>query len=106
MKKIVSFAVISMAALSFNATASEAAGDAEAGKASYAMCGGCHGATGAGMPAAGYPKLSGQTEAYIYEQLMAFKNGTRVNATMNAMAATLATEADVRNVSAYIATLK
>ena len=105
MKKI----ILSMAAMvSISSANAEvvSAGDAEKGKANYAVCMGCHGATGAGMPAAGYPKLAGQSEQYIYDQLTAFKNGTRTNPTMTAMAGMLATDADVQNVSAYIATLK
>lgn len=83
-----------------------AGGNAEAGKAKYTTCAGCHGATGAGLAAAGYPALSGKSAEYIAEQLHAFKTGKRQNATMSAMAATLASDQDVADVAAYIATFK
>lgn len=47
-------------------------------------CVGCHGANGEGGPAA--PKLNDKSADYIVEQLKAYQDGTRVNATMNAMA--------------------
>ena len=100
MKKLLSLAIL------LGAFSVAHAADIEAGKASYATCVGCHGATGAGLPAAGYPALSGQSAEYIEEQLHAFKSGKRVNPTMNAMANLLATDQDVANVAAYIATLK
>lgn len=42
-------------------------------------CAACHGPTGAGNPAAGYPKVSGQHAAYLKKQLQDFKKGTRSN---------------------------
>ena len=44
------------------------AGDAAAGKAKSAACGGCHGFDG-NSPLATYPKLAGQNEAYITKQV-------------------------------------
>lgn len=41
-------------------------------------CAGCHGPTGAGMPAQ-YPRLAGQYAEYIDAQLKAFRSGTRAN---------------------------
>lgn len=80
------------------------AGDAAAGKAKAATCGGCHGATGvSAVPT--YPNLAGQKEAYMVKQLKAFKDGSRKDPTMNAMAAPL-TDADMDNLAAYYAGLK
>lgn len=102
MKKV----VMTVAALSLVATFGTAvAGDAAAGKAKFAVCAGCHGPTGAGNAALGYPKLSGRDAAFVAEQLRAFKSGARVNATMKAMTAGL-TEADMDNLAAYVATLQ
>lgn len=81
------------------------AGDAAAGKAKFAMCLGCHGPTGAGNAAAGYPSLMGKDAAFVAAQLHAFKSGTRVNPTMQAMTASL-TDADIDNLAAHVATLK
>ncbi|MGV6825711.1 MAG: c-type cytochrome [bacterium] len=102
MKKLI---VIAAVALMGSAGSVMAAGDAAAGKAKYATCGGCHGPTGAGNAAAGYPALAGKDAAFIAEQLAAFKSGARDNATMKAMTAALS-DADMANLGAYIATFK
>ena len=96
-------AVIS--ALTLAASANVAiAGDAAAGKAKAASCAGCHGAKGiSAIPM--YPNLAGQKEAYLTKQMKAFKDGTRKDPTMNAMAAPLS-DADMANISAYFAGLK
>jgi cytochrome c553 len=41
-------------------------------------CAGCHGATGAGLPAQ-YPQLSGQYAEYTEDQLKKFRSGERAN---------------------------
>ncbi len=82
-----------------------AAGDANAGKAKFAVCAGCHGPTGAGNEALKYPKLSGRDATFVAEQLRAFKSGARESATMKAMTAGL-NDADIDNLAAYVATLK
>lgn len=80
------------------------AGDAAAGKTKAASCAACHGATGiSAIPT--YPNLAGQKEAYLVQQLKAFKDKTRTDPTMNAMAAPL-TDADMANLAAYYASLK
>ncbi len=40
-------------------------------------CAACHGPTGQGNPAAGYPALRAQQSAYVLAQLQAYANGTR-----------------------------
>ncbi|MDT8282215.1 MAG: cytochrome c [Gammaproteobacteria bacterium] len=80
------------------------AADAAAGKAKAATCAGCHGATGiSAVPT--YPNLAGQKEAYTVKQLKAFKDGSRKDPTMNAMAAPLS-DADMANIAAHFASLK
>jgi cytochrome c553 len=80
------------------------AGDAAAGKTKAASCAGCHGATGiSAVPT--YPNLAGQKEAYLVKQMKAFKDKTRTDPTMNAMAAPLS-DADIADLSAYYAGLK
>ena len=94
-----------VSALTLAASANVAiAGDAAAGKAKAASCGGCHGANGiSAVPT--YPNLAGQKEAYLIKQMKAFKDKTRKDPTMNAMAAPLS-DADIANISAYYAGLK
>ncbi len=42
-----------------------------------AACIGCHGPSGKGNPAAGYPAVAGQHAVYTYKQLQAFHDETR-----------------------------
>jgi len=42
-------------------------------------CMGCHGPTGSGNPASGYPRLAGQWAVYTEAQLLKFKSEERVN---------------------------
>jgi len=88
-----------------------AEGDAAAGAASYAVCSACHGPQGQGMQALNAPKLAGQDPLYLKEQLRKYKAGIRgthendiFGKQMQPMAATLATDAMVNNVLAYIGT--
>lgn len=87
-------------------------GDATAGKPLYAVCAACHGAQAEGNPALHAPKLSGQGDWYLQRQLKNFKQGARgthakdvFGKTMAPMAATLADDTAIANVSAYIRTL-
>ena len=73
------------AAITLAASANVFAGDAAAGKAKAATCFACHGANGISLQPI-YPNLAGQKEAYIVKQLKAFKDGSRKDPTMNAMA--------------------
>ena len=80
------------------------AGDAAAGKAKAASCGGCHGVQGiSAVPT--YPNLAGQKEAYLVKQMKAFKDGSRKDPTMNAMAKPLS-DADMANLAAHYAGMK
>lgn len=80
------------------------AGDAAAGKAKAASCNACHGANGiSAVPT--YPNLAGQKEAYLLKQMKAFKDGSRKDPTMNAMAAPLSDE-DMANIAAHYSGMK
>ena len=68
------------------------------------ICAACHGADG-NSAAPANPNLAGQGADYITLQLAHFKAGVRVNATMQAMAATLS-DADMRALGAYYAQQK
>lgn len=96
MKKLLGLAVI----LVFAPVAHAA--DVEAGKAKAAtVCAACHGAAGVSVEDA-VPHLAGQRAGYLEAQLKAFKEGTRKNPVMNAMAAQLGPE-DMANLAAHFA---
>lgn len=74
-------------------------GSAEAGKAKAVVCGACHGIDGNSVNPE-WPILAGQHAGYSYKQLMAFKNGDRMNALMLGQVAMLS-EDDMRNLAVY-----
>ena len=70
-------------------------------------CAGCHGATGAGLPAQ-YPRLAGQYPEYVEAQLKAFRAGERRN-DANKMMQTIASkmsDPEIRAVSDYASGLR
>ncbi len=68
-------------------------------------CAGCHGPSGAGLPAQ-YPRLQGQYAEYTESQLTGFRQGTRANnASMTAISARLS-DLEIKAVSDYIAGLR
>lgn len=78
--------------------------DIAAGKSKSAMCAACHGYAGISeIPM--YPNLAGQKEAYLVKQLKGFKSGKRQDAVMAPMAKILS-DADIKNLAAYYASLK
>jgi len=67
-------------------------------------CAGCHGASGKGNPAAGWPALSGQVADYTKLQLETFRSKQRANDS-NAMMRTIAerlTDAEIEAVSNFV----
>jgi cytochrome c553 len=70
-------------------------------------CAGCHGPTGAGMPAQ-YPRVAGQYSEYIASQLKAFRDGTRANDPNGMMRGVTArmTDREMRAVAEYAAGLR
>ena len=88
-------------------------GDVAAGKTHFStVCAACHGGNAKGKPELKAPALLGQNDWYIATQLQKFKSGLRgsnpkdvTGLQMKGMAATLADDAAVSNVAAYIATL-
>ncbi|WP_322399753.1 c-type cytochrome [Massilia luteola] len=67
-------------------------------------CAGCHGAQGEGNAAGGFPRIAGQSAAYLGKQLGAYANGARVNPIMQPIAKAMNAE-QIRDVSAYYASL-
>lgn len=79
--------------------------DVAQGKAKYATCVACHGAQGQGGMG---PKLAGQPANIIEQKLNAYKSRQKVgpqSAMMWGLSAGL-TDADIKNIAAYTATLK
>ncbi|MDQ2916962.1 MAG: cytochrome c4 [Pseudomonadota bacterium] len=88
-------------------TAQPAATSADPAKARQIVsqvCAACHGVDGNSVVSAN-PNLAGQGADYITLQLMHFKAGVRVNATMQAMAATLS-DADMQAIGVYFSQQK
>lgn len=75
------------------------AGSAEAGKDKSTTCAACHGADGVSVNPE-WPNLAGQSARYIYEQLMAFKNGDRQNVLMSSQAMGLSDQ-DMKDLGVY-----
>ena len=80
-------------------------GDPERGSELSHECSDCHGEDGMGNEE--YPKISGLDEAYMFEQLMAFKNGERPNtAEMMLWFLEELNEEDLADLAAYYASRK
>ncbi|MDZ7644684.1 MAG: cytochrome c oxidase subunit II [Woeseiaceae bacterium] len=96
----------------FAETQAASPGNVQAGKARYTVCASCHGQNAEGMQALNGPKLAGQSEWYMRAEIAAFQDGLRgyhdddtYGKQMVPMANTLASEAAVNNVIAYMQSL-
>lgn len=99
------FALVALSLLSITAFADPiTGGNAEAGKTKSAPCAACHGATGDSQNAQ-FPKLAGQSPAYVVKQLGKFKSGERANPVMAPQAAALSDQ-DMKDLAAFYATQK
>ena len=85
---------------------------ASRGKAAYMICSSCHGPEGEGSQAMNAPALAGQEGWYLKRQIHKFKDGQRgthaediYGMQMRPMAMTLANDAKIDEVVAYIASL-
>jgi cytochrome c553 len=70
-----------------------------------AACAGCHGPSGAGIPAL-YPRLSGQHAEYTAVQLTAFRDGVRKNSPQMTQVAAKLNDREIKAVADYIAGLR
>jgi cytochrome c553 len=69
--------------------------------AKLGLCVGCHGRDGrATLP--GYPHLNGQDAEYLYQQLLAYKQGNRRHGPMQAVVGALSA-AELRELAQYYA---
>ncbi|MCC6202260.1 MAG: c-type cytochrome [Gammaproteobacteria bacterium] len=88
-------------------------GDVAKGKAAYATCATCHGQKAEGMKALNAPRLAGMSDWYLVQQLQNFKAGIRgknpkdtYGMQMAPMATTLANDQAIKDVVAYINSIK
>jgi len=68
----------------------------------YSSCWTCHGEQGEGPGS--YPSIAGQHPQYTVQQLLYFKDGSRINPVMKTLVDTLSID-DMKALGAYIATL-
>jgi cytochrome c553 len=79
----------------------------EHGKEINATCAGCHGEFGQGGKHGEYPRIAGQRQAHIKDQLRAFRARTRLNLPMFPYTQERElSDADVEDVSAYLASVE
>ncbi len=88
-------------------------GDPKLGKRRYALCSGCHNPDGAGNESVKAPRLAGLDDWYLATELKKFKGGVRgadprdtEGSAMAPMAQSLANDKVIRDVAAYISTMK
>lgn len=81
-----------------------AAGDAAAGSSKAAPCAACHGSDG-NSAAPTFPKIAGQSEKYIAQQIRDIKSGVRPVPAMQPTVEPL-TEQDIQDLAAYYASQK
>lgn len=91
-------AILAAAAVAAGFLASAHAADKP--PAAAATCSSCHGATGRGSAAGGYPRLAGQPARYLAKQLHDFKSGARTNIIMRSIAAGLS-DSQIDTLAAY-----
>ncbi len=87
-------------------------GDSARGEGLYRTCTVCHGETGQGNPSFNSPPLAGQNDWYLARQLENYRSGARggvpgdiSGAQMRASVSMLQTDADIRDLVAYINSL-
>jgi cytochrome c553 len=97
--KFAASAMIFLMAANPAIAANLAQGSAEDGKGKSLTCSACHGADGNSVNPM-WPNIAEQHSNYVFEQLQAFKTGTRSDILMSAQTLALA-EQDMRDLAAY-----
>ena len=102
-----------IATLPNTAPATNVTGDLDRGRALYFTCSTCHGAEGQGRWGTNAPRLAGMSDWYLERQLQYFKDGVRgghpddiYGDQMNLVANVLVGENAIKDVVAYINTLR
>ena len=80
-----------------------AEGDAERGQSMSALCSACHGPDGVSVNPL-WPSLAGQQELYLVNAIKAYRDGVRVDVSMQPFVAEL-TDQEVEDLAAYYASL-
>ena len=80
-----------------------AEGDAERGQSMSALCSACHGPDGISVNPL-WPSLAGQQELYLAKAIRDYRDGVRVDVSMQPFVAGL-TEQEVEDLAAYYASL-
>lgn len=93
-----------ISAMLLMSSAGFAKGDAAAGKQKAMLCAACHGANGISNNDI-WPNLAGQKYGYLVKQIKAFRDGDRVDPSMQPMVKPL-TDTDIENLAAYYSSLK
>lgn len=78
-----------------------------AGREKFVQCASCHGSDGRSTVVAEYPKIGGQSGAYLVNALKAYRDGRRLGtyaAIMTEVAKPLS-DADIANLAAYVESL-
>ena len=96
---LTAFGLLFLLAAGATQAASLVEGSAEAGKSKALTCGACHGVDGNSVNPM-WPNVAGQHSVYIFEQLQAFKSGTRSDILMSAQTLAL-NEQDMRDLAVY-----
>jgi len=81
-------------------------GDIEEGEEIYTVCAACHQPTGWGDPLGVFPQLAGQHTTVLIKQISDIRAGNRDNPTMYPFAMQIEGAQDIRDVCAYVQTLK
>ena len=80
-----------------------AEGDAERGQSMSALCSACHGPDGVSVNPL-WPSLAGQQELYLAKAIRDYRDGVRVDVSMQPFVAEL-TDQEVEDLAAYYASL-
>jgi cytochrome c553 len=90
------------------AAAQKATDAVAAGREKFVQCASCHGSDGRSTVVAEYPKIGGQSGAYLVNALKAYRDGRRLGtyaAIMTEVAKPLS-DADIANLAAYVESLQ
>lgn len=79
-----------------------------AGRDKYVQCASCHGSDGRSTVMPAYPKIGGQSAAYVVNALKAYRDGRRQGtyAAMMSEVAKPLSDADIANLAAYVESLE
>ena len=100
---VAGFTLATVGFLSGISAAQGIAGDAAAGKTKAAVCAACHGPVGVSVNPA-WPSLAGQQPVYLANQIRLFRDGVRVEPTMQPFVQNLSDQ-DIDDIAAYYASL-